>query len=247
MQLLCTGWLTFLHGNLGSKWRLSFLRTGCNGLDQMLGGGLPINQLSLLYGEAGTGKTILSTQFAVEAARKALKVFYVDSDQSFPVNRVQRLAGDSDLAERIVLFRPEDFREQVRVIESIENMLTRTPTLLVVDSITGLYRSMDGKSHRFFARDRELNRQLAHLHALTSRFVLWTLLSGQVHSAPSGREWLVEPVATRTVWHWSDLILRLRPTPRPGVKDCLLKKKDGRDVPGAHCSFRITEDGIGDA
>ena len=226
---------------------MDFLSSGSDAIDRLLGGGFPFHQISLLYGEAATGKTILSMQCVLEAARKEYKVFYLDSDQSFSVNRMERLAGGRELAERIVLFRPEDFDEQGRIVENIENLLTKTPILLVVDSITGLYRGGQVKPEGYFGRDRELNRQLAQLDALGSRFAAWILLTGQVHSSPTGGEWLVEPVATRTLRHWSDLILRLTQTPRPNVRDCFLEKRNGLDVSGNHCPFKITDEGIEEA
>jgi len=226
---------------------LDFLSSGSDAIDRLLGGGFPFHQISLLYGEAATGKTILSMQCILEAARKEYKVFYLDSDQSFSANRMERLAGGRELAERIVLFRPEDFDEQGRIVENIENLLSKTPTLLVVDSITGLYRGGQVKPEGYFGRDRELNRQLAQLDALASRFAAWVLLTGQVHSSPTGGEWLVEPVATRTLRHWSDLILRLTQTPRSNVRDCFLEKKNGLDVSGSHCPFKITDEGIEEA
>ena len=226
---------------------MDFLSSGSDAIDRLLGGGFPFHQISLLYGEAATGKTILSMQCVLEAARKEYKVFYLDSDQSFSANRMEGLAGGRELAERIVLFRPEDFDEQGRIVENIENLLTKTPTLVVVDSITGLYRGGQVKPEGYFGRDRELNRQLAQLDALGSRFAAWILLTGQVHSSPTGGEWLVEPVATRTLRHWSDLILRLTQTPRPNVRDCFLEKRNGLDVSGNHCPFKITDEGIEEA
>lgn len=212
----------------------------------MLGGGFPLRQISLLYGKASTGKTILSMQCALEMARKDFRVFYVDADQSFSAHRLERMIGGPQQAEKIVLFRPEDFRDQVEIIENLENVMTKTPALVVVDSITGLYRSDDGASEKNFARNRELNRQLAHLNSLAARYTLWVLLTGQVHSTPSGGEWLVEPVATRTLRHWSDLVLSLRQTPKTDVRDCVLEKKNGVEVSGTHSLFRIGEDGIED-
>src|SRR5881296_2737828 len=213
----------------------------------LLGGGFPLRQISLLYGEASTGKTILSMQCALEMARKDFRVFYVDADNSFSAHRLERLIGGPEQAEKIVLFQPEDFKDQVGIIENLENVLTKTPALIVVDSITGLYRVDNGGSEKIFARNRELNRQLAHLNSLAARFKLWILLTGQVHSSPTGGEWLVEPVATRTLRHWSDLILRLTQTPRPNVRDCFLEKKNGLDVSGRHCPFKITDEGIEEA
>lgn len=225
---------------------MEFLSTGCPGIDRLLGGGLPLHQIVLLYGAAATGKTILSIQSAVEAANKEYKIFYVDSDQSFSPNRLENLVGGKELGERIVLFRPEDFEEQNKILENIENLLAKTRTLLIVDSVTGLYRTGRVKEE-FFSRDRELNRQVARLHALCARFALWVVLTGQVHSSPSGTDWLVEPVATRTLRHWADLILRLSQTPRPGVRDCILEKKNGKESSRGHSLFRITESGVEDA
>lgn len=226
---------------------MDFLTTGCGGIDRLLGGGLPLHRVALVYGEAATGKSILSLQIALEAANKDHKVFYLDSDQSFSPNRMEQLTRGAELAERIVLFRPESFEEQGRIIESIENLLTKTPTLLVVDSITGLYRTGQIRPDEYFGRDRELNRQLAQLNSLATRFALWILLNGQVHSSPSGGEWLVEPVATRALRHWSDVILRLSRTPRSEVRDCLLEKRIGVNSSASHSLFTITEKGIEDA
>lgn len=227
--------------------RLDFLSTGCHGIDKLLGGGLQLHQIVLLYGEAATGKTILSMQSAVEAAHRDCKVFYVDSDQSFSSNRMESISEGKEVADRIVLFRPENFEEQNRILENIENLMTKTPTLLIVDSITGLYRTGRIKPEEYFGRDRELNRQIARLHSLSTRFALWIILTGQVHSSPSGGQWLVEPVATRTLKHWADVILRLSQTPRSGVRDCLLEKRNGVEVPNGHSLFKITESGIEDA
>jgi RecA/RadA recombinase len=123
---------------------LESLSTGVRGLDILLGGGFPLRQISLLYGEASTGKTILSMQCALEMARRDFRVFYVDSDQSFSVHRLERLIGGPEHAEKIVLFRPEDFKDQIGIVENLENVLTKTPALVVVDSITGLYRADNG-------------------------------------------------------------------------------------------------------
>jgi len=42
------------------------LRSGHAPLDEVLGGGLPANAISLIMGRPGTGKTILAQQYAVK-------------------------------------------------------------------------------------------------------------------------------------------------------------------------------------
>jgi len=46
------------------------LKSGVPGLDKITGGGIPKNQLVLLTGTSGTGKTILGTQFLYHGAKK---------------------------------------------------------------------------------------------------------------------------------------------------------------------------------
>src|SRR6267143_4702024 len=222
------------------------LSTGMGGLDRLLKGGFAFRKINLVYGDASTGKTVLSMQSALAAAARGLKVFFVDADLSFSIRRLESLDRGKELAENIVVFQPEDFREQIRITESLEVLLSKTPALLVVDSVTGLYRADIEKPGTVFVNNRELNRQLAYLSDLSSRFDFTILLTGQVHSEPSGGSWLITPVATRTLRHWSYLILRLRPTPSQDVREALLEKMDGREVRGPRALFRIGETGLED-
>src|SRR6267143_5119025 len=106
------------------------LSTGMGGLDRMLRGGFALRKINLVYGEASTGKTVLAMQSALGAAAKGLKVFFVDADLSFSVQRLESLDRGRELAENIVVFQPESFREQIRITGSIEVMLSKTPALL---------------------------------------------------------------------------------------------------------------------
>jgi len=50
------------------------LSSGCTGIDKLLKGGFPLHQLNFVYGEASTGKTVLSVQCAIESAARRFKV-----------------------------------------------------------------------------------------------------------------------------------------------------------------------------
>lgn len=225
---------------------LERLSTGTIGLDRLLKGGFPLRRISLVYGEASTGKTVLALQCALQASAKGFKVFFVDSDLAFSSERLSAMDRRGELAENIVLFQPEDFREQSRITDNLEVLLSKTPALLIIDSVTGLYRADFDKVGGVFAQNRELNRQLAYLSDLCSRSDFTVLLTGQVHSQPSGGGWLIAPVATRSLRHWSNVVLRLRPTPKTDVRECLLEKIDGREAKGPRALFRITEQGLED-
>src|SRR5687767_10497626 len=51
--------------------------TGISGLDELLGGGLPLHRLYLLQGRPGVGKTTLALQFLFEGARNGEKGLYI--------------------------------------------------------------------------------------------------------------------------------------------------------------------------
>lgn len=56
--------------------------SGCTGLDDVLGGGLPVGHVYLVEGEPGTGKTTLALQFVAEGLRQGEKVLYVTLSES---------------------------------------------------------------------------------------------------------------------------------------------------------------------
>jgi circadian clock protein KaiC len=51
--------------------------SGVDGLDQVLGGGLPRDCLYLVQGDPGSGKTTLALQFLLEGVRRGERVFYI--------------------------------------------------------------------------------------------------------------------------------------------------------------------------
>ncbi len=56
-------------------------KTGIEGLDESLKGGIPQGNLVLISGGAGTGKTTLCLQFLVEGALKQQKSLYISTEQ----------------------------------------------------------------------------------------------------------------------------------------------------------------------
>src|SRR2546427_7305553 len=117
------------------------LSTGTSGLDRLLKGGFALRRINLVYGEASTGKTVLAMQSALEASARGFKVFFVDADLSFSVQRLESLDRGGGLSENIVGFQPEDFWGQSRVTESLEGVLSNTPALFVVDLVASVYRA----------------------------------------------------------------------------------------------------------
>jgi DNA repair protein RadB len=218
----------------------------CKPLDDLLGGGFTIGEITVVYGEAGTGKTTLALETAIEAARRDSKVIYVDTDHSFTHQRFVQLAGeDSDAASELILvFFPDTFSAQTNLIESMDSYLTARTRLAIVDSITSLYRVSLGSAQQTFSLNRELNRQLAYLSEVAARRKLVVLLTSQVHARldfPFGR---IEPVARRTLAHWPRTIIRLRNTSEQSRKEIIVERRKGGQTGPLKCSAKLTPIGF---
>ena len=69
----------------------------------VLEGGIPLESVSLIYGEAETGKTTLAMQLAINYAKQAYKTLFIDCDGTFSARRLSQIAGQNfkEIAELI--------------------------------------------------------------------------------------------------------------------------------------------------
>lgn len=225
---------------------LQMIPTGCSRLDENLDGGLPLSSVSLIYGEAETAKTTLAIQCAVNCARKGAKVLFVDCDGTFSPRRLSQIAfGDVEkVAEHIVLARPKDFREQTTLIDQLANYLTKDFSLVVFDTITHFYRlEVAEKPEKTFELNRELNRQLAWLAQIAKTHRVAVLIVSQVRSVFENTQVAVEPVATRVLKFWADVIIALKPTEKPKIVEAIVEKKGAKQQP-ISCLMKIGLTGL---
>ena len=221
---------------------------GCTCLDQLLNGGIPIGNISLIYGEAETGKSTLAMQCAVNCARKGQKVIFIDADNSFSAKRLSQIAyyDLEKLSPSIILLKPNSFQEQILAIDRLEEYLTEKVGLIVIDTFTSLYRAEFGEnSKERFALNRELNRQLACLAQVAKTKKKAVLITSQVRSILIEAEVNFEPVATRVLKFWSDIVIRLKPTGRTTVINATLEKHP-KHKHLTSCYIVIEETGIHD-
>lgn len=138
------------------------MSTGCEGLDEVLCGGLPAERSYLLLGSAGTGKTILSLQWLREGVRIDERTVYVtlmepaaqigrnieslgwNLDGIQMVDLSPRGLLDAQAGEEYQMFTPSEV-ERVNAWKGIyEAVETHRPARLVIDSVTQLrYLSTD--------------------------------------------------------------------------------------------------------
>ncbi len=222
--------------------------TGCRDLDKLLDGGFARGEVTLIYGEAATGKTTTVIQAAIAAAKLDLKILYVDSDHSFTQQRFHQIARaeSQEISQLIMLFLPETFSEQRRIVEALENYVTPTLGLVVIDSMSSLYRAAFSSSESVFTLNRDLSRQVAYLGELSSSRKVACILTSQVHARLTPPVGDIEPVARRALFHFPQTILRIRNTPKPSVKEFILERRGGSDVARISCLVALGENGLSD-
>lgn len=220
--------------------------TGCEEIDKILGGGFPSGSVSLIYGEAETGKTTLAIQCAANSARQGYKSLFVDCDGTFSTQRLSQVASRDlkSVARSIILMKPSNFSEQSLVITSLTDYVTKGFGLVVVDTVTSLYRfEIADHPGRTFELNRELNRQMASLTQFAKSQKMSVLLISQVRDVFNGAYVSIEPVGTRVLKFWAETIMFVKPTEDHGVFKVVLERgpEGFRD---SFCHVRIEKTGI---
>lgn len=225
------------------------IQSGCKCIDGNIGGGILPETVTLIYGEPETGKTTLAMQFAADCAKHNFKVLFVDCDNSFSAKRLSQVSAErfDEIAERIILLKPKDFREQTAVVDHIQDYLTKNFGLIVIDTFTSLYGARVSElSGKAFSVNRELNRQIAILAQTAKIQKIPVIITSQVRSIFDEESSAVRPVATRVLKFWSDNIIALKPTDYSQTIEAVVEKT--RENPTqTTCYVQIGGAGIVDA
>jgi len=228
---------------------LQKIPTGCKTLDKDLEGGIPTKSLTLVYGEAETGKTTLAIQTVVNCAMQGYKTLFIDCDDTFSSRRLSQIAVGrlNEIAELIILIKPRSFQEQIYVVDHLGDYVTKHFGLVVIDTVTSLYSARIAENpQKTFEHNRELNRQMGLLAQLAKTNKIAILVTSQVRSAFEEGYVSVEPVATRVLKFWAETIIAMKPTENPKIIRAVIEK-GSKAQRQCDCLLQIRETGLSDA
>lgn len=217
------------------------LKVDCPALDALLEGGVEFGALTLLYGEAGSGKTNLCLQLARNVAREGRKVVYLDTE-GVSLTRLEQIAGKDfkKVAKNILFSEPYNFEEQERLVDKAIKLAEGNPDvgLIVVDSATMHYRLTRKDEER--ADRKSLARQVAKLLRVARKTNVPVVLTSQVYTDIDTGQY--EPLGGHMLTHTAKALVRLEKTGLNERRAVLVKH---RHIPeGRIAAFRLTERGV---
>lgn len=213
----------------------------CPPLDEMLDGGVESGCLTLLYGEAGTGKTNLCLTLARNLALQGKKTIFVDSE-GVSLQRLKQMSGkgqDSVLKEVLV--------SEVHSLDDQDRMITQAIKLvegnsdvglIVVDSMTMFYRLASKDEER--AERRVLAGESAKLLTLARRRNVPVVVTSQVYTDIETGTF--EALGGNVLHHNAKTIIRLERL-APGKRRAVLMKHRHL-AEGRTAIFYLTNNGI---
>ena len=220
--------------------------TGCEAIDDLLGGGFERGAVTQMYGPPASGKTNLALSGAVEAAAQGRSTLYIDTEGLSPA-RMEQVAGAradrtdesiEDLAGRIIVSDALNFEEQEQAVQDASDLASQVD-LVVLDSATGFYR-LERTAQEEGEALRGVARQITHLLSLARKHDLAVAFTNQVYSDPDSDG--TRALGGNTLNHWSGAIVRIDRF-RGGNRRATLEKHRARPA-GETAQFTITDKGL---
>ena len=216
------------------------LPSGCQSLDRLLGGGFEAGIITQIYGEAGTGKTNVAMQLAVQAVNRRSRVAFIDTE-GFSAERFRQIAGEraKEIASKILIFEPMTFEQQHTSINEAARIAGIDLGLVVLDSATSLYRVLleaeDNKQVR-----KNFSAQMGDLLRLARRHKVPVLITNQVYTdIDTGT---LKPIGGTALEHMCKAILSLEKMGNSLRRARIVKHRSQPE--GEMETFRITARGL---
>jgi len=217
------------------------LASGCQPIDEMLEGGFEAGVVTQIFGEAGSGKTNICLQLAVECVKQGKKAIYIDTEAISP-HRFKQIAGENskEIAQHIIIFEPHNFEEQYAATNEIEKLISDKIGIIVVDSATAFYRFELDQEDSSIRTRRELSNQIGFLHGIARKYNIIVVITNQVYSdVVTGK---MKPIGGSGIEHISKTIVQFEKTGEGSRRAKLWKH---RSIPeGRTCEFTITSEGV---
>ncbi|MFT4303273.1 MAG: DNA repair and recombination protein RadB [Candidatus Woesearchaeota archaeon] len=158
--------------------------SGNSDLDLFLNSGYDNDVITTLYGPSGSGKTTLCMLASINMVKTKKKVIYIDTESSFSVERLKQVEPleYENIMKNIFFLRPSNFEEQQKSFFKLKEIIDDTIGLIVIDTISMLYRLALGQTKDIYEVNKKLGMQLAYLTEISRKKKIPILITNQVYA-----------------------------------------------------------------
>ena len=235
------------------------ISTGSNELNKLLGGGIETQAITEAFGEFGSGKSQIGFEIAVNAQLPPEQgglggdVVFIDTEGTFRPERIKQIADAKglhaeDFLRKIRVARAYSSDHQMLLAEKVEELIQKQGVnvrLVIVDSLTALFRSEFTGRGTLADRQQKINKHLHTLQRLADKYNLAIYITNQVMANPAiffGNP--TQPIGGHIIGHASTYRLYLRKS--KGEKR-IARLIDSPHLPEGEAVFTVKTEGIGDA
>ncbi len=213
----------------------------CEALDALLDGGIEAGCVTLLYGEAGSGKTNICLQLARNVAREEKKVIYIDTE-GVSLERLRQMCGDDFevVLKRILFSEPYTIDDQEKMVEKTLKLVEKHRDIgaVILDSATTHFRVTLRNEER--EDRRSLTRQVTMLMQMSREMSVPVVLTSQVYTDIETGKYM--PLGGHMLSHNAKVMLRLEKVSAGVRKAVLVKHRHIEEDKSA--TFRLTANGV---
>ncbi|HIJ17261.1 MAG TPA: DNA repair and recombination protein RadB [Thermoplasmata archaeon] len=220
---------------------MSYVAIGSAGLDGLLEGGLEGGAITLLFGEAGTGKTNVCLQVARNVASQGKKVIYIDTE-GVSLERLKQIAGEEyeEVMKNILFFEPHNFDDQEKIVDKAVRLAESSLEVgvIILDSATIHYRLTRNDEEK--GTRKSLSTQLTKLLGVARNKGMPILLTSQVYT--DIEKGTLEPLGGHVLLHNAKAIIRLDKVGASTRRAVIMKHRHLEE--GRRADFKLTRVGV---
>ncbi len=232
------------------------ITTGSKDLNELIGGGVETNAITEAYGKFSSGKSQIAFQLAVNVQLPKKEggleggVLFIDTEGTFRPERIAEIAKAADLdpkkvLENIAVIRAITTEQQILSAERADKLIQeKNIKLIIVDSLTSLFRSEFMGRGALGERQQKLNAHIHRLQMLADKYNLAIYITNQVMDNPGimfGDP--TTPIGGNVLAHAATTRLYLR---KSKEEKRIIRLVDSPSQPEGECVIKVTPTGIKD-
>ena len=233
------------------------ISVGSEGFNALIGGGIDTQSITVVFGEFGSGKSLISHELAVTVQLPPEKggldgeCVFIDTENTFRPERIEQIANGFELdidevLQKIHVARAFNSSHQILMAEKINELIQQGNNikLVIVDSLMAHFRAEYVGRESLAVRQQKLNQHLHALQQIANTYNVAVFITNQVQAKPDS--FFGSP--TKAI---GGHVLGHASTYRIWLKKGLAGKRiarlvDSPHLPEGECVFKIKTEGIVD-